>query len=74
MASKDNLQTGKTVDYKDVTLISALGTAVQGQAQGAAMFYRKYLLHYQLIRETTIAIATVGAALLFSYLILQTQF
>jgi hypothetical protein len=38
------------------------------------MLYRKYFLHYHLIRETATVIATVGTALLFSYLILQTRF
>jgi hypothetical protein len=35
------------------------------------MLFRSYFLHYRLIRDAITAIATVGAALLFSYLILQ---
>lgn len=35
------------------------------------MLLRSYFLHYRLIREVITAIATVGTALLFSYLILQ---
>jgi hypothetical protein len=38
------------------------------------MLYRGYFLHYRLIRETVTAIATIGTALLFSYLILQGRF
>jgi hypothetical protein len=35
------------------------------------MLIRSYYQHYSLIREAITAVATVGAALLFSYLILQ---
>lgn len=38
------------------------------------MLYRKYLLHYRLVRETITAIVMIGTALLFSYLILQVRF
>jgi hypothetical protein len=38
------------------------------------MLYRKYLLHYRLIHEAITAVATIGTALLFSYLILQARF
>jgi hypothetical protein len=51
-----------------------LVTAVQYEAREAAMLYRKYYLHYRLVRETITAIATIGTALLFSYLILQARF
>jgi hypothetical protein len=45
--------------------------AVLGEAREAVMLIRSYYLHYRLIREVITAVATVGAALLFSYLILQ---
>ena len=35
------------------------------------MLIRSYFLHYRLIHEAITAVAMVGAALLFSYLILQ---
>jgi hypothetical protein len=35
------------------------------------MPYRKYYLHYRLVRQAITAVVTIGAALLFSYLILQ---
>jgi len=35
------------------------------------MLLRRYYLHYRLIREAITAVATIGAALLLSYLILQ---
>lgn len=38
------------------------------------MLFRRYFLHYRLIREAVIAVATIGTALLFSYLILQGRF
>ena len=38
------------------------------------MLYRRYFLHYRLVRETVTAIVTIGTALLFSYLILQARF
>lgn len=52
----------------------ALATPVQDEARGAAMLYRRYFLHYRLIREAITAVATIGTALLFSYLILQARF
>jgi len=38
----------------------------------AVMLFRSYFLHYRLIRETVTVVSTIGIALLFSYLILQT--
>jgi hypothetical protein len=35
------------------------------------MFYRKFYIHYRLVREAITAVVTLSAALLFSYLILQ---
>jgi len=35
------------------------------------MLYRKYYIRYRLVREAITAVVTIGAALLFSYLILQ---
>jgi hypothetical protein len=46
-------------------------TALQGEVREVVMLFRSYFLHYRLIRDAITAIATVGAALLFSYLILQ---
>ena len=54
-----------------LTRIQALVTAVQDEAQEAVMLLRSYFLHYRLIREVLTAVATVGTALLLSYLILQ---
>ncbi len=51
-----------------------MATPVQDEARGAAMLYRRYFLHYRLIREAITAVATIGTALLFSYLILQSRF
>jgi hypothetical protein len=51
-----------------------LVTAVQYESREADMLHRKYFLHYRLIHETITAVATVGMALLFSYLILQARF
>jgi hypothetical protein len=48
-----------------------LVAALQDEWLEDAMLFRSYFMHYRLIRETITAIATVGAALLFSYLILQ---
>jgi hypothetical protein len=48
-----------------------LVTAMQDEAQEAVMLLRSYFLHYRLIREILTAVATVGTALLLSYLILQ---
>ena len=45
--------------------------AVQDEVLEAVMLLRSYFLHYRLIREALTAITTVGAALLFSYLILK---
>jgi hypothetical protein len=44
---------------------------VLNEARGAVMLIRSYFLHYRLIREVIAAVAMAGAALLFSYLILQ---
>jgi len=44
---------------------------VLNEARGAVMLIRSYFLHYRLIREAITAVAMAGAALLFSYLILQ---
>ena len=65
------LRTRQLVDSVWLTLLLALVTAVQGQAQEALMLLRSYFLHYRLIREAITVVATAGAALLFSYLILQ---
>ncbi len=37
------------------------------------MISRQYFLHYRLVREAITVVVTVGAALLFSYLILSAQ-
>ena len=54
-----------------LTRVQALVTAVQDEAQEAVMLLRSYFLHYRLIREILTAVATVGTALLVSFLILQ---
>jgi hypothetical protein len=38
------------------------------------MLLRSYFLHYRAIREAVTAAATIGAALLFSYLIVYARF
>jgi hypothetical protein len=45
--------------------------AVLEEAREAVMVVRSYYLHYRLIREAITAVATIGAALFFSYLILK---
>ena len=59
------------VESTDVTRLRPLATMVQGHAREAPMLHRKFYLHYRLVREAITAVVTVGAALLFSYLILQ---
>src|SRR5882762_8287072 len=61
----------KPTDSLCLTRLQALVTAVQDEAQEAVMLLRSYFLHYRLIREALTAVATVGTALLLSYLILQ---
>jgi hypothetical protein len=38
------------------------------------MGFRQYFLYYHAIREAVTAVVTIGAAVLFSYLILYTRF
>ena len=59
------------VESTQVMRLRALATVVQGQAREAPMLHRKFYLHYRLVREAITAVVTIGAALLFSYLILQ---
>jgi hypothetical protein len=59
------------VDSVRLMRLQSLVIALLEEAREAAMLIRSYYLHYRLIREAIIAVATVGAALLFSYLILQ---
>jgi hypothetical protein len=61
----------KLTDSLCLTRLQALVTPVQDEARETVMLMRSYFLHYRLIREILTAIATVGTALLFSYLILQ---
>jgi hypothetical protein len=58
-------------DSVDLTRFQPLVIALQGPVLEVFMLFRSYFLHYRLIRKAITAIATVGAALLFSYLILQ---
>jgi hypothetical protein len=44
---------------------------MQAEGQEAVMLTRCYFLHYRLIRQAITNGLTVGTALLFSYLILQ---
>lgn len=48
-----------------------LATVVQGRAREARMLHQGIYLHYRLVGEAITAVVTIGAALLFSYLILQ---
>ena len=54
-----------------LTILQPLVIVMQDEAQEAVMLLRSYFLHYRLIREILTAVATVGTALLLSYLILQ---
>ena len=63
--------TQKHVDSVRLTRLQPLVIEVLNEARGAVMLIRSYFLHYRLIREPITAVAMVGAALLFSYLILQ---
>ncbi len=38
------------------------------------MLYRRYLLHYHLVRDSIAAVAAIGTALFFSYVILHARF
>jgi hypothetical protein len=51
-----------------------LVTALQGEMQEVMMLSRQYFLHYRLVRRVLTATATIGTALLLSYLILQARF
>jgi hypothetical protein len=62
---------GELVEFTNVTRWPAMATVVQGHAREAPMLHRKFYLHYRLVREAITAVVTIGAALLFSYLILQ---
>jgi len=62
---------GELVEFTNVTRLRLLATVVQGHAREAPMLHRKFYLHYRLVGEAITAVVTVGAALLFSYLILQ---
>jgi len=76
MGKTGNLATGfkwlELIDLVCLNQLLTLVTAVQDQLLEAAMLLRSYFLHYRLIREAITVIGTVGTALLFSYLILQT--
>ena len=63
--------TQKLVDSVRLTRLQPLVIEVLNEARGAVMLIRSYFLHYRLIREAITAVAMAGAALLFSYLILQ---
>jgi hypothetical protein len=41
--------------------------------EGYAMLRQKLFLHYRFVREAIIAVVTIGAALLASYLILRVR-
>ena len=62
---------GELVESTHVTRLRLLATVVQGHAQEASMLHRKFYLHYRLGREAITALLTIGAALLFSYLIVK---
>jgi hypothetical protein len=65
------------IDILGVNQRHALAIAVQGSLREEAMadpkdyLHCRFYLHYRLFRDAVTAITTVGAALLFSYLILQ---
>jgi hypothetical protein len=71
--AKLSIENGLSYLIDSVGLIryKRLVTALQGEVREVVMLFRSYFLHYRLIRDAITAIATVGAALLFSYLILQ---
>ena len=54
--------------------ISRIGYSGARARAGAAMLLRSYFLHYRAIREAVTAAVTIGAALLFSYLIVYARF
>jgi hypothetical protein len=62
---------GELVEFTNVTRMRPLATVVQGHAREARMLHQKFCLHYRLVGEAITAVVTLGAALLFSYLILQ---
>ena len=62
------------IDSERLIKFLALVTAVQYEMREVIMLYRQYFLHYRLVREALTMTATVGAALLFSYVILQGRF
>jgi hypothetical protein len=62
---------GELVEFTNVTRMRPLATVVQGHAQEARMLHQKFYLHYRLVGGAITAVVTIGAALLFSSLILQ---
>ena len=69
--SRNRFKETKLDDSYGFALLPTLVAALQDEGLEDAMLFRSYFMHYRLIREAITAIATVGAALLFSYLILQ---
>ena len=69
--SRNRFKETKLDDSYRFVLPLTLVAALQDEWLEDAMLFRSYFMHYRLIRETITAIATVGAAILFSYLILQ---
>ena len=65
------LMVPELTDSVRLTRLTLMVAAVQDEVLEAVMLLRSYFLHYRLIREAITAITTVGAALLFSYLILK---
>lgn len=62
---------GELVEFTNVTRMRPLATVVQGHAREARMLHQGIYLHYRLVGEAITAVVTIGAALLFSYSILQ---
>ena len=64
---------GELVEFTNVTRLRLLATVVQGHAQEAPMLHQKFYLNYRLVCEALTGVVTIGAALLFSYLILRVR-
>jgi hypothetical protein len=62
---------GELVEFTNVTRLRPLATVVQGHALEAPMLHRKFYLRNRLVGQAITAVVNPGAALLFSYLILQ---
>ncbi len=61
------------LDLLRLAAARALEVPVQGVRRSVTVYLRRSIFRYRAIRQAIEVVATVGVALLFSYLILQTR-